>query len=401
MRRPAALVCLGVAVFTLTAAYAADLKDLPKGPALGDEKYTVHRAGMLSDVVLALAKQVGRPLYLNVPRAMDGTVTPGKAITPVTLDFDGATLNVILDALCRQAGMVYRSQPWNRGIEIAEGDPDIDTRPTTVAGDYIVRAVSSNFQSESSIQLGWGLAIPDTPDIHKSFSIGLEIIPRTAEAGRYLAGVGSQVVATTDKGAKLDSNTQGWGPGGYQPLQRNDWGWGGGEQPPPPLQLPAPPAGVRMLTKVEGNLRAYSVVKVAELKIKPDTEGQAVTLDDVSATLKSWKTNGSDTQVSLEITSPSLPKSDRNNYYADRRVAVLVGKDGRKQFGGINGSMSNDNTVYKVSYQFNPRYYGFGIAVEPGVAPPPFEPDYLLLTVTRYGDADKTIPFVLENVPVP
>ena len=392
-----------MAAIALTAAYAADVKDLPKGPSLGDEKFTVHRAGMLSDVVPELAKQTNRQMYLNLARQDDGTGTPaGKAVTPVTLDFDGATLDVILNALCRQVGLVYRSQPWNRGIEIAEGDPDIDSRPTAEAGDYIVRAVGSTVSSSRSVTLGWGLVVPDTPDTQQSLSISLEITPKTPGAARYLAGVNTRVTATTDKGGKIEANAQGWG-GGFQPLQRNDWGGGGGEPPPPPLQLPAPPAGVRLLTKVEGALRAYSVVKVADLKFKPGTEAQTVTADDVSATVKSWKTEGEDTKVSLEINAPALPRTDRNYYYSDRRIAVLVAKDGTKRFGMTTMSSGGENSAYKIAYQFNPHFYGYGGGPPPapGTVPPAFEPDYLLLTVTRYGDADKTIPFVLENVPVP
>jgi hypothetical protein len=37
----------------------------------------------------------------------------------------------------------------------------------------------------------------------------------------------------------------------------------------------------------------------------------------------------------------------------------------------------------------------------PGAPPPPLEPKEHILTVHRFGTADKTLPFVIENIPLP
>jgi len=56
----------------------------------------------------------------------------------------------------------------------------------------------------------------------------------------------------------------------------------------------------------------------------------------------------------------------------------------------------------KLQCHFGPDNGGYVImGGPPRPDAPPFEPDYMLLTINRYGDADKRVPFVLENIPVP
>jgi hypothetical protein len=410
MRTTSVLLCVAFAAI-VTAAGAVDDKRLIKGPPLGDEKYTVHLAGMANDVVAALSKKTGRQIYLQIGRPEGGNAGPdkGPAVTPVTLDYDDTPLDVILTALCRQAGLVYTVQDWNRSISLREGDPDIDSRPTADAGDYIVRAISSTFSLNRSYELGWGAVVPESSRVNQSLSIGLEIAGKTPDADLRLAGVDSAVTASTDKGGALTATARGWGPdASFIPVRRGDMGWGGPGfgGPMPMLQFAAPPAGVRALTKVQGSLRVFTVVKVTDVKLKPGVEAQPVTVDDVAVTVRLWKQEGDITRVGLEVVAPSVSKRARDYYFSDRRVFTLVAKDGRKRRGMVTSSGSTDGT-YKTEVRFDPRYNEWGFVDAPqlpapgGAAPAAFEPDYLLFSFTRYGDPDKSVPFVLENVPVP
>ena len=431
MKRGMVFSCLALLV-TFAVAHAVDTKPVLKGPWLGTGKFTIHFAGMVSDAIEVIRRETGRQINISYGRGGEGDAGGGKAVLPITLDFDDATLDVILLSLCKQAGFVYQVQNGGSYIELREGDPTVDSRPAAEAGDYTIRVTGAQVQVSRSYTMGWGLALPDAPRVNEYLNLNVDISAKTPEAERFLAGIERKVTATTDKGTLLTPAMREGGPemdGAFNPIQRNE-GMGRGYGPAmyiQPLQLPVPPNGVRKLAKVEGTLRLFSQVKTTEVKLKPVAEGQTATTEDVTATLKSWKQEGDLCRATVDLNCPPLAKGPNRGYFqGDRRAVILVAKDGRR-CGANSSGESGGNGVTTLTLQFNPRSNrGRGMVLDgpgmgpvpppppaaPGAAPavpatpgaaaaPAFEPDYILITVTRYGDTDKTVPFVLENVPVP
>jgi hypothetical protein len=400
----------------------------PTGPApspapwLGDAKYTVHLAGSLKNVVDDLAKIVG--LQIILPMQNDaGNGEPPKGDVMVKLDFDNTTLDQILLSLCKQAGVVYEPNgtivnvPGRGGgtIILRVGDPQLDPRPTVAVGDYVVRITDISRQTTLRDNFKWGQAAPNKPDLYASMSLALEVTANSVDAARKLAGLSGHYRAVPDQGAPFESG--GNYPAGYYQAM-----WSPnitGRTLRGAIGLTAPPPEATKLTRLEGTLALYSTVKVTELKVAPDAVGQAFQQDDVSITEKSWKLQGQQVMVELEGTCPALPRKPGANFGSSRetQTAVLVAKDGR-EVASPGGSRMRDGPpgggAMKLSFQFTVQQAAQAGLNAPGAGGPapgaggpaettegPFVVDYLRVTFVRSGDADVTLPFVIENIPLP
>jgi hypothetical protein len=385
----------------------------PAGPApssapyLGEAKYTVHLAGSLKNVLDDLGKIVGRLIFLP-PQNGGGNGEPSKGDVMVKLDFDDATLDQMLLSVCKQAGVVYdapaggSSNDLRMPISLRMGDPQVDPRPTTQVGDYVVRVTSVFVHIARGRRLNWGQAAPEKPEVQAETIVGLGITAQTRDAAEKLAGIGGHYLATPDQGAPLEYGA-GNVPGYFYAISNvpNAIDRTATTQ----LTLPAPAPEATKLVRLEGTLVLYSTVKVTEMKITPDAVGQTFQQDDVTLTEKSWKVEGQQLTVELEGKVPALPRKPGiiSGYNRQTQTAVLVAKDGREITGaGGYGSYGGSNQEYRLSFMLDTPAAGHAPgAGGPAGAPGPFVADYLRLTFVREGDADVTVPFVIENIPLP
>lgn len=401
---PACLVAV-IAVSVAVPLPAQQGAPLPGAPPLGGEKYSIHAAGVLKDIIQQLMKLTGRQIYLQGGPPPAGGEPVDKGNAPVGLNLDNATLDQIMAEVCKQAGVVYEVQPGGWGgqgapISLRPGDPTLDSRPTVEAGDYLLRVVTVSIQSGRNLNFRWGEAAPAPAQVYKSTQIRVEATAKTVDASRALAGINSKVKGLPDKGDPMEVGGQ--GPTGYiMPF----WDYGGdrsGMSRQTSINLPAPPEGATKLTRLEGNLMLYSTVKVTEVRVSPDSEGQVFKQDDVTATVTSWKLDQGNLQVGMTIQAPALPVPDNTPRYGNLGpVAALVTKDGKEM--RAMGSGGGGPDTWKVTYNFRmtaPPPPGPRAANQP-VPPEPVEIDYLRVTLVRTGAADKTLPFVFTDLPLP
>ena len=202
----ARLVSLLALTLTAACCFAADTATPPSGPYLGDVKYTVHLDGMLADILPQLGKITNRQITLAPPpKGEEPAKGLGKGGTPVSLNFDNSTLDRILMGLCKQVGLVYRLSFGNR-IELIEGDPEVDPRPTVQVGAYTIRLIGCSVQNSRGYSLAWGKPFPETPNATGTLQVQLEVVPRTAEATQALLGLSPTCSATTDTGQALPAS---------------------------------------------------------------------------------------------------------------------------------------------------------------------------------------------------
>jgi hypothetical protein len=350
---------------------------------------------------------VDHPLYLPRVQGANGDSEEQKGDVMVKVDFDNATLDQILLSICRQAGVVYDApngggvlyEGWP--IPLRVGDPQVDLRPKVNVGDYTLHVTNIRRETNSSKWFRWGGPLPDKADSQGGILLGLQINSRTLDAARKLAGVSPYYASPPNPPP---------GPVGRGPYLAAVWPGVGGvtREMSIGISYPAPPPETRM-GHFEGDLVLFSALKVTELKITPDAVGQTFTQDDISMTEKTWKMDGQQLTLELEGKRPSLPGVITNNMYYQRRAtqtAVLVAKDGRElPARGNNGQWATDDggATMSVNFSFDipqaapqpPRAAG------PVDAERPFVIDYARVTFVRTGDADATLPFVLDNVPLP
>ena len=198
--------------------------------ALGNEKFTVHLEGLLTDVLEKLSKLTKKRILLEDaeevgPRAKPGGPAPvgaeppvgggppvggkppgpkpaGKGVVPVKLDFENATLAEILTSVCEQAGVIGEVE-GARVVRLREGDPNIDPRPTADLGDYVLHITEVGISSERKYTLERGTPLADAPEVSGSLGLSLAISSKSAQADLLLAGIGSDYKATTDMGGTL------------------------------------------------------------------------------------------------------------------------------------------------------------------------------------------------------
>jgi hypothetical protein len=253
------------------------------------------------------------------------------------------------------------------------------------------------------------------PRVNESLQVALEVIPKTLDAGRRLAGIDHKMTAVTDGGVALQVDTRQLGAPDYYRLPEGGCGEGAVGtgvlarplRPPQYVQFPPLPAGVHRLARLEGSLRLFSDVRITELKIPADSQGQTLKQGDITLTVKSWRksTENGGYLVILDAQIPDLPVRDLlDARYAGRcqPSVVLVGRDGREYLGYASLDSYNYGTSAKVQLHCvvtldTRRWQTPPARPDAGT----FEPDHLLVSILRRGDADKTVPFVLENIPVP
>ena len=390
--------------------------------ALGDEKFTVHLDGLLTDVLKALSKTTKREIWLQGAREPGEPQPPGakpvtrkgmeKATAPVKLDFDNAPLAEILGSVCKQAGVIGEVDDAEH-VRLREGDPNLDARPTANVGDYVLRVDKVTYNCERTYTLERGAGVPEAPEETGSLELHLGITSKSPQADQLLAGIGLTVKATTDLGGTLKPDREPDPedpPDAMEPIERH-----GAEASPmpldhvPDLRFAQPPPGVKKLTRVEGILYLYSTVKTTELKLPLAEKGKASRQDDVAVTIVLGKGAVPEMppgvemmQLDLEVDAPALPGAPKPRRQMDRSTqfdAVLVGKDGARRRGmdaPLAIAWTESKTQHKAFWFFLTEF-----RAAPDVKAAKFEPDYLLLTVRRGGPADKKLPFVFENVPVP
>ncbi len=396
----------------LAVALSACLADPPPpSPAasLGPEKYTVHSSGTLRDMVDSLSKLTRRQIRLQTSQG-PGAPTTAKPLedAPVSLNFDNATLDVILLSLCTQAGVIYDVPEGFYGshgppITLRPGDPAVDGRPTCVLDDYILRVTRVVAAQSREADFRWGSASAEKPALASYLQITLQVTPRSPEAALRLAGVQTEARAVANAGDPIQSEAH-MPRGFFSPMQRDPWG-GGGIQPTQ-ISLPLPDPAATVLTRLEGSLTCFSEVKVTEIKIPPDSgggpggspEGKTFTEDDVKATVKTWKLEGTSLRVEIDAECPPLPHEPSQFWLPrDWLKADLLGADGRQA--GL--SSSGYSGVGKIKMQFQFGLQPLVQTPEGTPQPPPIVPDVLVVTFYRTGPADKIVPFVIENIPLP
>lgn len=366
-------------------------------PWLGGEKYTVHTAGTLREVVAELSRLTGRRIVLSGRQTAPGVWEQDPGDAPVTLDFDNAPLEQILLTLCEQAGKVYElpgaAAAMGGFIMLRTGDPRLDARPSVDVGDYVIRVSAVSITTRRTASFRWGEATPGPPETFEGTQVGIQVTPKHAEASWHLAGLSPGLRAVPDQGEPLEQPAR--GPAGYYlPF----WAVPSG---PAWLSLPAPPEGATRFNRLEGALVLFSNVKATELVIPPNSEGQTFEQDDVRVKVEAWKWQEGTLAVNLTAQCPPLPKTTPSPGPDNWHTAVLVTKDGSRQVAPLQTFASGEGSV-QLSFRFSlppPPAAGGGAA---GPVPgPPGEVDHLRLTLVRTGSADKTVPFVIENVPLP
>jgi hypothetical protein len=390
-----------IALCLLLAFCSSALADPPMpspAPPLGPEKYTIHTSGTLRDIVPGLATLTHRQIWLDTSSRHGPP--PAKPVddTPVSLNFDNATLGDILLSLCTQAGVVYEVPAGFYGsqgppITLRPGDPAADGRPTAFLDDYTLRVTRINAGQNRAATFRWGSTSPDKPAPTSQLQITIDVIPRSPDAALRFAGVQAHASAVPDAGKPIESDAR-MPIDYYQPTQRDPWGRAGREAAYVTLPLPDPAATV--LTRLEGNLTLFSQVKVTELRIPPDSEGKTFTQDDVTATVRTWKREGDSLQIAVDAVCPPLAHDTRQSWFGrDSQRVVLLTADGRPASPSSTSQRNNDGQV-KIACTFP-----LTPPAAPGEVTAPLVPEGLLITFIRSGSADKIVPFVIENIPLP
>jgi hypothetical protein len=371
----------------LAAPLASHLSADPAASALylGPRTYSIHVAGTAQDAVEELRKVAGHRFgFMGAKRDQP---TPNET-APVSLDFTDATLDKILLSLCEQAKLVYGLTGEADNIVLRPGDINVDSRPTAVLDDYTVRVNRVYLGSGISVKMRWGGPAYGGDESHV-MNVDLEVTARTPEARRLFGGIDTGIKATTDTGDVLQINKR--GVAYPRSLRVLCFGLEGA-----PLtinchpQLEGPREGPTELASLAGALQLYSEVKATEIRIEPDSVGKTFTQDDCAATVESWEADPYCLAVTLKEKHPLRPDDPRTreNPNDDCHLAALVLKDGRE----VPSMETSQERVYAgedgaYSVRFNFR-------VVPDIA-------YLRLTVLRRGPADKTLPFVVEHIPLP
>lgn len=395
----APILCLLLA--TTAFAQAQGPLAVPAGaPPVGNDRYTVHATGTLQGVLKTLAGITGRQMWYNVEGGAED-----RSQAQVTLDFEDTPLEQILLSVCRQAGVVHEAMPGGGfgagALTFRTGDLNLDARPAVDVGEYILRVVGVGMNTNRQLVFRWGEEVPAPARVSRGLFVTLQVAAKSPEAGRLLAGMSPTFVAQPDKGEPLEAG-KGMAVGYYQPF-----GDLGGDRLTRITQvnLPYPPEEATKLTRLSGTLMLFSGVKVTELKIPPNSEGQTFTEDDVSATVQSWKPEQGMLVVNLLAQAPPLPKDPNRpgpGWGSEWQTAALVMKDGKQMrsssssYGG-GGKGTNLSLRFPLTQQPTPGGPGAG-GPAPGTVS---EIDHLHLTFFRGGNVDKTVPFVIENIPLP
>jgi hypothetical protein len=336
---------------------------------------------------------------IGLPLHDSSSSLAAKMAAPVKLDMDDATLSDILLSACKQTGTIfYVPEPGgtnNNEVEVRPGDMAIDRRPFVDLGDYVIRATGVQSVDAPGIQFRWAQPLGAPQPEHWS-AVDLEITVRTFRGVLHLAGVSDKWRAVFDHGPTLSPPTGHGGPG-YVGMG-GPWNMYIGTMPTL-APFPLFPKAATKIARLEGALVEYSDARATELRFAPGKIGQTVTQGDVSFTLTQWKEQDRwDIRLHMTARYPGLPGNEAgvNNWV----TVTLVGKDGRRytdyavlEYGRGDGTYNLDARLSRNTSRIG------GQPQAPGVAP--IEPDYVLVTLVRVGPADRRVPLVIENIPLP
>ena len=385
----------------------------PQWPLLPGERFTVHLAGRVRDVLPELAKITGCQMCLPGGTVIEGKqARPGEAV--VNLDLRNATLDAILTSLCQQVGvlcdslqgplgLVYESQkgPDSRNVYLQIWSRIADSRRSAFIGDYLITARTDVLYGDTApAKKG---EQPHNTIARDQFVLRFEITPRTPEATLYLVGLDNAMSATTDRGGtadlapRLDQLHFGYAPLRGIPFHRDE----------PVLETdlirPLPGSGVRRLVEVRGSLRLYDAVTGDDFTLRPRDRNRAQERNGVTATLQSWDSHDKDTTVVVQTASRPIATASLDLMLAgvrDTQTAVLVGKDGQKYTTqGLPDPNEQYSTAHKITFHFNSDVGLVGPPATQNAAP--FVPDHVILTFIRCGNSQRSAPFVVRDVPMP
>ncbi len=353
--------------------------------SLGPKRYSIHFAGTVQDALQEIRKVSGWMAWCN-----DGR----KQQAPVALDFDRAPLETIMLSLCEQTGLVYEVQPGGLALSLAAGDVRLDARPAAVVEDWVIRVTDVTVDSRHSVKFRWGLSAPGEPQDYEGTSVALLVCAKSLAAFLRLAGVEAAARATTDTGQTLQAAAglpPIWMPpdmvqghNGNGPL-----GWSTS------LNLPMPPDKATKLVRLEGALRLYSQVRTNEFHLKLDGANKPVAEDDMTAVLKGCQETGGALSISVELACPQVAFTPNDNPFRGfQPVVELIGRDGKACGMPMGSSLSYDGKVWRSEHRFVRQTGAPGGALAADV-------DYVRITTVRFGHADKTLPFVIENIALP
>lgn len=351
---------------------------------LGDQPLTLHFAGKLRDAV----KELPRLGHVTIfgPFRQVGPARYGEDL-PVRLDLQATPLHVALLSLCRQAGMVYEVTPDTGYIFLRQGDRRMDSRPAVQLGDYRLR-VRRLYRSWNRTQTLSGAASPGT-NSSEGLDLNLDVEARSVAAALRFGGIDPTLQVTLDTGQTYEADVEGYKGSRFKfisafriPYERalttvsTEY-----------LRLPGPPVGARAIKRLEGKVWLYPQASQYVVRIPADSEGQTFQQGEVSVVVSKWRSLAGEVRIAVELhfagagdTAPLAWDQDR-----DAVRAELYGRDGGRLDARQSGQTERKDCV---QYEF---------VYSQGASPA----DHLELQITRRPPADRTVPFVLEDVPLP
>lgn len=372
----------------------ADAAKVPSADFLGPKLYTLQMVGTVQDALRDLEKLTGLHFFVQ-GRGSDRA----QADAPVALDFTNATLDVILLGLCEQAGLVYDVPMGGSFIQLRRGDIAQDPRPSTLVGDYIIRVTDVRVSIQRFFAIRWGEAFTEEPTTSENLSIGLQVCPRSLGASYQFGAVLPGAKATTEKGALIESPERG---GGYYGPAR--LGRGGSEQVMPitqQVQLPAPTDGSLSLTQLEGSLHIFPDAKPMSVDLTAESKGKTLELGPEKLTVEDWSRQGPNLQVSLRRVPPPRPPAP----------ATVQGQDVQGQRAFILSMAPNPAQAHVVAIGADGVEYPAQSTSMSGGGDGTWKMQYVFGNVVgtatvRYtaiirGEAEKQLPFVIHNIPLP
>jgi hypothetical protein len=376
------------------AALPADAAKVPSADFLGPKLYTLQMVGTVQDALRDLEKLTGWH-FAVVGKGPDR----GRNDDPVALDFTDATLDVILLGLCEQAGLVYDVPMGGNFIQLRRGDLTQDPRPSAMVDDYVIRVTDVRISTQRSFAMRWGEAFTEEPTTFENLSIGLQVCPRSLAAAYQLGAMLPGTKATTEKGTLLESPDRGgayYGSGRYQR--------GGSEQVVPitqQVQLAAPTDGSLSLTQLEGSLHIFPDAKPMSVDLTADSKGKTLDLGPEKLTVEDWSQQGPNLIVSVRRVAPPRPPAtvalQGQDVQGQRAFAlsvasfpaqaqvVAIGADGVEYPAQSTSMSGGGDGTWKLQYVFG------------NVA----EVATVRYTAIIRGEAEKQLPFVVHNIPLP
>lgn len=349
---------------------------------LGDQPLTLHFAGKLRDAVKEL-ERLGHVTIFG-PFRQVGPARYAEDLL-VHLDLQASPLHDALLSLCQQAGLVYEVTPDTGYIFLRQGDRRLDSRPVVQLDDYRLR-VRRLYHSWERTQTLSGAAPPDTNPSER-FQLDLEVEARSQAAALQFAGIDPALHATFDTGQSSEADVEGYKGSRFKYVScfRIPYERALSTVSLASLELPCPPAGARTIKRLEGRVWLYPQASQYAVRIPADSEGQTFRQADLSVVVSKWQSLAGAVRIDLELHFADAGNTAPWDQDRDALRAQLYGKDGRPLDARQGGQTERQDCV---QYEFV-----YSQASSPT--------DHLELQITRRPPADRTVPFVLENVPLP